>query len=744
MPMKDRIIPIPRSYTKLPGDPVVLGVPGKAGFRLIRTIDSGSGILSTAAALLCEKLRGLLNVCPEEAAGPVPITLTLADAPQGVCNSEQGYALRIEGDGVTVTGFGETGLLYGVVTLVQCLELRGGELLLEPCEILDWPDLRTRGHFMESRYGSNLMTLHDWEHVVDHMLSMKQNQLVISVYGCWCVQYDGRVSEYLYLPIHRYPDLRTPVVRRYWSPARNAWVDEETDVPMVREDFFGDLIAYGRARGVEVLPLFNSYGHNTLIPRLYPEVSAKNEDGTPTFHGFCTHNEKTYEMMFGIYDEIIDRYLKPNGIESFHMGLDEVHGGNACYAPDIQAYSADISRKPPFRDARCHCPACRDAEKEDLYIEHAVRLMKHLKERGMKNIYMYSDMLVRRDWGDEEHDSTEKMMRAIKEAGLEDAAVIDWWTYSDYQKGLMFQSTRPEQGLRRTVKPWNGYYHWNMISYPLKNVYLLAKMAHEEGCEGLQSYSAWDESYDRVHVAQADYAWCFENCGLPDDVTRSYARARFGAQYEPALRALGLQDAMLSTAGPEDLPSNYNILMGTLSYYFYSYVREGVPYPRSFPGEPMSKLLGAREFYEKALLSLNAMAREAGALWEEIAQDERVDTRMARRYAWDARHIEVLTGDFLALLRMYDLYGTGSVCACRAAKMADIALERKLSRLRLMSAFERTKEDFLAASHLRNHSIYMQFFADLEAYLRRTPAQDITLDFTDFSPLESEAFKKLR
>ena len=98
---------------------------------------------------------------------------------------------------------------------------------------------------------------------------------------------------------------------------------------------------------------------------------------------------------------------------------------------------------------------------------------------------------------------------------------------------------------------------------------------------------------------------------------------------------------------------------------------------------------------------------------------------------------------FLAILKIYDLY-TADVTACAAGKMADLAGERKLARLALMDEFERTKEEFLAPSHLRNYSIYMQFFADLETYLRTTATADISLDFTDFGKLESEAFKKLR
>ena len=45
---------------------------------------------------------------------------------------------------------------------------------------------------------------------------------------------------------------------------------------------------------------------------------------------------------------------------------------------------------------------------------------------------------------------------------------------------------------------------------------------------------------------------------------------------------------------------------------------------------------------------------------------------------------------------------------------------------------------------MRNHTIFMQFFADLEAYLLRTEAKDARLNFEDLSPIASEAFWKLR
>ena len=63
--------------------------------------------------------------------------------------------------------------------------------------------------------------------------------------------------------------------------------------------------------------------------------------------------DKNFEIeiseLFGkIYDYIIDKYLKPNGIESFHLGLDEVRCENS-HDPDdmLKVFS-------PF----CECPEC--------------------------------------------------------------------------------------------------------------------------------------------------------------------------------------------------------------------------------------------------------------------------------------------------------------------------------------------------------------------------------------------------
>lgn len=739
MSIYNRISPVPQKFGYLEGKEILLGVSGSPNYTIEANVPEKCELSANAVKKLTEKLAARLAVCPCSAKGEVKITLQLADAPEGMKNADQGYAIKAADNAITLTGYGAAGLYYAVTTLLQCLKVEEGKLSLPAFEMEDYPDLKTRGHFMETRYGSNLMELEDWKHVVDHMEEMKQNHLAVSVYGCWCVQYDGQVSEYLYVPVKKYPKLKAPVYGKYYSPKKGEWVNFKRLPPMVEKDYFAELIAYGKTRGVEVCPMFNSFGHNTLIPAQYPEVSAKDENGEPTLTGFCTANPKTYEMMFDIYDEIIDRYLKPNGITSFDVGLDEVGDGIAQNANDI------FKNRSPW----CKCPECAGKDRGQIYINHAIKLLKHLKSRGMKNIYMYSDMLIEKDCGQDMEsyklgDNTLNMYNALKENDLLDVVSIDWWTYSDYREDFMFKTTRPELGIRHTVKPWNGYYHWTILSNPLKNIYHHGAVAHEENAEGMRSYSAWDESFDRNHRAQADYAWNFVGAGSIEDEKVRYVRLNFPKQYDAAKRALDLIDLCTYTTNGEGVNRNA-LLQHEMSYYFYSYVRADKPYPRHFPGEAVQAVVYDAEKMEH-VKQIASMAKESSAIFDTLSKDSSGNIAMAKRFKYETANYATLADDYIALAEMDRLAKEfmETKCCCAKKKIQALAKARKEARLALMILFEETKEEFLMASHMRNHTIFMQYFADLEAYLARTPCEDVVLDFTDNTHFASEAFWALR
>lgn len=683
---------------------------------------------AAAAAQLIEEKLTALDIILDDSAETV-ITLKTAPAPTEVVFPEQGYEIIVTDNAVSITGFGDTGLYYAAVTFVQLVHGTS----VPCCRILDWPDMPFRCHKVECRFGTNLMEKQDWLNLIDELAQQKISHIQINVYGCWCVQYDGKVSEYLYVPIHGHPELKTPVYNKYFDPATGQWIEEETLPPMYREDFFGDLVAYGKARGIKVYAGFNSYGHNTLIPRTNTNVSAKEECGEPTLFGYCTANPETYELLFGIYDQIIDRYLKPYGSDCFCIMLDEVWAEIALNEKDI------FKKRSPW----CKCPQCRDKAEGELFVNHALRCIKHLKEKGMKRIVIDCDMLI--DHGPNGVGVlTDLLVDGLKREGLYNDVLVCWWTYADLWEKLMFHSTKPELGLARFTSPWNGYYGWCCQTNPMRGIYMMAKMAHEEGCDGMASYTGWDRCHDRNNRAIAEFTWSWAQAGSIQDMTDRYVQQHFPTHAEAARRAFQIFDFITEERidqpeGNSSCLANYFMLRDRLSYYFYSYVEEGKPYPRIFPGEALQKVCARREDHIRAMLQISSMAKEAKAIWEAIAIDPACDREMAAYYAYEADNYLVLVDDYLAMLRMMELTEEKQF-----KTIMEMAETRRDTRLALMARLQSVKDDYLHPFQLRNHSIFMQFFEDLRAYLDCTPENDIKLDFFDMRHLASDRYMWLR
>ena len=719
--MLTKITPIPKNLT-VGRKKLAIGKLGKANFKVTSKKLDGT-LAKNALAELYKGLSLAVGAPAESAEGEVQIKLEISSrVPECVLkNSDQAYKIVVNKNGISLIGYGEAGAYYAVTTLLQTVEVEDNEVLIPEMKIIDYPDLKTRGHFLETRYGSNLMTLEDWKAVIDNMASMKHNQLAVSLYGCWQIQYDGIIAEYVYIPIPKYPLLKSDVVKKYYSPKKGGWVNEVVEVPMVKDDFFGELIAYGKTKGVEVLPLWNSYGHNTLIPRMYPEV-APIVDGVHQKLGFCVSSSKTYELIFNIYDYIIDKYLEPNGIKSFHIGLDEVRDERGI----------DVDDPAKLYTPLCQCPECRKLSKQEKMIGHAIKLISHLKSRGIKNVYMYNDMLSRI------FNDPVSFYNALKEADLLDVAVVDWWCYSgkeeDFKNVYNFTSTFPELGIRSTVKPWNSYYHWNFSFDAVNNIYLMNKMANSnENVEGLMSYAAWDKTCDINHTAMADYSWSYSLVGEPDDFRENYAYRLFPNNKKLAKRAFSMYFAINRVCAG---------IFGTLAYYNYSYYKFDKDYPRNFPGEAMQKIFAERETLEPKLHEISKFTDEAYKVFEKLRSDLSGNFEMARRYSSEVRNRRDIVNDYIALLEIDTIVKSGDKDANK--KVAKIAADRRKNRLELIAEMEDFKEEYLHASHLRNQSIFMQLFADIEAYAKKTPAEEFTLDVCDLRGIASDMMNTMR
>jgi len=428
----------------------------------------------------------------------------LLDRLDGVPNADQGYVVSSCVNEIILAAVEPIGVLYAAQTLLQMIEPDG---TVPEGRIIDWPERKYRGIFAESRWCSELMTLDDWKGAIDLLAGLKFNVLDLGVANNWMIQYEHKRSEFFLLPIRKYPELKAPQSIEYYSARQGDYVRAEYLPLMFTQDFFGDVVAYGASRGVTVYPHFNTPGHNTLIPRKIPEISSKDEAGNPVGYGFCLSNPKTYEVMFNVVDEIVDRYLLPNGVRFFHLGLDEVW---PILGMDEDEPTRVVS---PY----CKCPDCRDREWYDQFVDYAIALCKHLSDKGITKIGLWHDSFVRGGRMNEE------LADRFRREGIFDKVALHWWRY-----GGFFDTIHPELGMASWVVPMTGYYYWTPLQDHLNNIYLAAKKAAEENAEGAESYTVYYNAYFRNYACLAEYSWNSNGAGDVDAFRGKYTQFLFG------------------------------------------------------------------------------------------------------------------------------------------------------------------------------------------------------------------------
>ncbi|MBR6513885.1 MAG: family 20 glycosylhydrolase [Clostridia bacterium] len=683
--VKDYLMPCPKKLEQKDGEVKIDGIK-------VTGYTSDSVVYKTAIEYL--------NVFGE---GEFEVELVKDTVCEGKAES---YTLSVNENKAVITANDDAGIFYGVVTLKAIY----ADNTLPVVEIEDWPDFYDRGLLLENRYGSDFMTLKDYKKAIDYLASMKYNQLTIGVYGCWCVQYDMRLSEFLYLPLECHPELKTPRDIRYWSPKKDKLIVKEDVLPtMFVEDYFNDLIKYAQSRNITIKPLFNSFGHNTLIPRLHPELSARDENGNPTKHGFCVSDEAVFEYMFKIYDEIIDKYMAPNGLDAIEIGLDEVY---AWYGEDLD----DIFGKfEPY----CKCEKCRNMDRTQLMMKFIIRVCKYLKSKGMKHIYIYHDMLF------EIFDIVnEDLVKQLKDEDIYDVVVLDWWSYTKEED--VFQR-REINGLFRSIgKPFTGYYHWVIPMEYNNNIYAHAKLAKKHGFEGIESYSSFEYCFDRPFMYQAELCWNVDTVEDYDAFLSRYAAKRFPENPDKAKKYLDI----MASLTVNDTEVN---LMNSLEYYWFTYVTPDEEYPRNFPGGAYKKIFAEKDKYMSYFDSVIERTKKVLKFFYNY------DSDFGRVWYAIAKHYYTYATEYKTMVELSDGYNGGTLDR-------DTVIEKLELLIKLHEDFMATVEDTRIKAnsyvYLRNHSIMRQAFIDIRDHFVNCDSPK--LDLTDLRYCLSEGFNNLR
>lgn len=712
--LSDYLIPLPKKIEEGEGRIAVAGFGGSVNIKLA----SKDALVSEAKVIIEKRLADIASVTREGKKGgfTVKMKVDALDPAFADVDMWEAYYIKTSKKEALLVGKDPAGVLYAAYTFTEMLALSGDTVTLPEAYILDYPDFKYRGHTIESRYGTEFMTREEYYNMIDYFSAQKLNRLVVTLYDCWNFQYDNDPAEFLYMKIPGHPEIKSPKRIKYYSVREGRWIYKKDLLPSLYEyDFFGDVVAYAKRKNIVIVPQINTLGHNTLIPRMIPEISAKNEDGTPKNIGYCTNDPKTYELIFAWIDEIIDKYVLPYGNDEIHFGLDEV-----------------------YENFKCKCPKCCDLSREEIFLDYAIRLIQHAKGRGMKHVYICHDMFLALDA------VTDANKQRFVDAKVDDVTVLDWWTYEDPTAGLFYgKADKVRPILRSRIKPYSGYQNWMAIQDTHENIRGCVKLAIEHGFEGLDAYSTFDPAFDKNFLTIADVSW---NNGEVDNVDyfdRRYAEKYYSNNRERALTAFHALREMMT----DDVHVYWqNRINRWLDYYMYgyrlkNYDEDGNLYLtlKNYPGDAFDRLLRSDRVDIAYLEMVMKNSREAISFFENSGRHDLFNDT----WLLTARYYNRTADEFLSIVGAYKEYEDGLTSPARVIEL----LERLISeRERLMSFAESVKINHNAPTFLRDMSVVRQFLIDLRDYFVRESeaGRRPRFDITNLDYAMSEKFGFLR
>ena len=194
---------------------------------------------------------------------------------------KEGYMIYVNEHNVVVTADSEPGLFYGAQTLVQLVQ--SSPSTIPGLTIWDWPLMEIRGISDDISRGQ-VSNLENFKKIIRALASYKMNT---------------------YMPYIE--DMFTFEKHPLIGKGRGALTKEEV----------AELDAYARRYHVEVIPIYESLGHQEHMLSI-PEYNAHAEvPDTPW--SLSPVKDETYELLDELYSEICPAFSSP----FFHIGCDE-------------------------------------------------------------------------------------------------------------------------------------------------------------------------------------------------------------------------------------------------------------------------------------------------------------------------------------------------------------------------------------------------------------------------------------
>ena len=121
--------------------------------------------------------------------------------------------------------------------------------------IRDYPSIKYRGLFNEDKWGPDRMTLEDYKDMIDYMASIKMNTLSLEFMDVGVFNTETKYWNFLCYPSTNIHNLIRRNLLNFIHPKKVNGISLIIFQRFLEQDFFGDLIKYGKTKHVTVYPV---------------------------------------------------------------------------------------------------------------------------------------------------------------------------------------------------------------------------------------------------------------------------------------------------------------------------------------------------------------------------------------------------------------------------------------------------------------------------------------------------------
>ena len=315
------VIPAPVSGIRNPGD-----------FEVIKTTKIYIDPSADPGSIVFFKtiVKGLANFDLEIGATAATNSIQLHIDSTAVPQKE-GYLLTVNKNGVSIKGHDNSGLFYGVQSLIQLLKQQNELVKIPFCEITDYPRFGYRGmHLDVGRHLFPVSAIKKW---IDVLALYKINSFH------WHLTEDQgwRIEIKKYPKLQQISSMRneTLIGHKRASPHK---FDGKPYGGFYTQEEIREIVKYSAERHITVIPEIEMPGHAQAALAAYPQIGCTGGPyQTATYWGvfndvFCAGKEETFQFLEQVLTEVMD--LFPSTY--IHIGGDECPKTSWKSCPDCQ------------------------------------------------------------------------------------------------------------------------------------------------------------------------------------------------------------------------------------------------------------------------------------------------------------------------------------------------------------------------------------------------------------------------